>query len=80
MEHQNLLVIVLARARRFLKELNDELRQAEERFERDMSIFSVSKSSYLFRFEKYARLRGVMLARQWSTVADECFAAMVTNP
>ena len=45
---------------------------------RDPSIFSVSKER-LFRFEKYARMRRVMLARQWCAVANECFAAMVIN-
>ena len=72
------LSIVLARARLFLDELDDQLKQAEERFERSIHILSVSNKK-LFRFEKFARMRKVMLARQWCAVADECFAAMVTN-
>ena len=43
-----------------------------------MSTFQVSEI-ILFRFEKYARMRRVMLARQWFRVADECFAAMLAN-
>ena len=33
----------------------------------------------LFRFEKFARMRSLMLAKQWCRVADECFAAMLAN-
>ena len=46
---------------------------------RNIHIFIFLSKIILFRFEKYARMRRVMLARQWFRVADECFAAMLAN-